>query len=154
MVPTCKFTLSDVDQALKRTDCVEEAFLWNEISQCCASGILEELRDLEHKGADLRHQDPETGRSALMIASSTGNVDIVKFLLLHGVPWNAVDKEGKTAGHNCTEAVSPGQKDNCQEAQLLAVLDQTLLFPLFLTMKLIHVAQGNAIGQVCSHHAG
>lgn len=99
------FAVSDVERALELKDNAENAHLWQEVSQCCASGNLEGLRSLEEMGADLRHQDTTTGLSALMIAASAGNVDIVKFLLHHGVPWNAVDKEGKTAGNHATKEV-------------------------------------------------
>mmetsp|Transcript_16974 Transcript_16974/g.36952 ORF Transcript_16974/g.36952 Transcript_16974/m.36952 type:complete len:425 (+) Transcript_16974:1-1275(+) len=44
------------------------------------------------------YQDEETGESVLMRASANGRMDVVRFLLEKGAPWNALDRKGKCAG--------------------------------------------------------
>merc|ERR1719296_336256 len=44
-------------------------------------------------------QDPQTGKSPLMISASQGNIEVCSYLLSQGAPWNAIDKHGKCAGN-------------------------------------------------------
>lgn len=62
-------------------------------------GNLSEIKSLNESGnGDICFQDPETGMSVLMAAAGSGNIDIVKFLLEEGAPWNAVDRKYRCAG--------------------------------------------------------
>lgn len=87
-----------VAKALLLSDEAEEGHLWRELESACRVGDLATLSQLYQKGADIRYQEPKKGRSALMIAASSGHVDAVKFLLEHGSPWNAQDKDTLSAG--------------------------------------------------------
>lgn len=87
-----------VEKALSLTDDVEEGRLWVELDRASQIGDVPTLRTLCQQGADIRYQEPVKGQSALMIAASLGHVDAVKFLLEHGVPWNAQDRDNLSAG--------------------------------------------------------
>ena len=57
-----------------------------------------------HKDPNLATlQNPDTGESALMVASKSGHLDIVKLLLAEGAVWNALDEHGKCAGNYASE---------------------------------------------------
>ena len=47
---------------------------------------------------DVAFQETVKGLSALMLAAEGGQLRIVEELLLAGAPWNAVDREGRSAG--------------------------------------------------------
>eukprot|EP00892_Ulva_mutabilis_P012109 jgi/Ulvmu1/9270/UM050_0019.1 len=87
-----------VEKALSLADDAEEGRLWGELDRACRNGDVPALRNLLERGADLRYQEPEHGRSALMIAAACGHLDAVTFLLEHGVPWNAQDRSNLSAG--------------------------------------------------------
>lgn len=62
-------------------------------------GDLHTVQDLIKNGLHPGEQDPETGKSALMLAAKHNRIEILKFLLEKGAPWNAIDKFSKCAGN-------------------------------------------------------
>ncbi|KAL7059755.1 hypothetical protein AAHC03_013922 [Spirometra sp. Aus1] len=63
----------------------------------CA-GDLEEVKHLVEEDADVCFQDLKTGMSVLMAAAGAGHVEVVRYLLQVGAPWNAVDRMYRCAG--------------------------------------------------------
>ncbi|CAG8690832.1 4996_t:CDS:2, partial [Cetraspora pellucida] len=61
----------------------------------CDNVVL--VEQLLKEGADVWFRD-ENGVSPLHFACESGNLDIVKLLLLNGHAWNAIDIDGVTAG--------------------------------------------------------
>jgi len=71
--------------------------------QACSSGDTNTISNLvEEHYLYARQQDQETGRSPLIVASMTGNVAVVQYLLERGAPWNALDRFGQCAGNYAT----------------------------------------------------
>ena len=74
--------------------------------------------DLVKKIDDILYQKPslatdqkvDDGKSALIIASQKGLIEVVKILLRHGAVWNALDRFGKCAGNYASEL---GHQDLC-----------------------------------------
>lgn len=64
------------------------------------------------------------GESCLHVASEHGNIDIVRILLQNGHPWNAVDKEYRTAGEY---AEKNGHIDIYQEILHHAIQSELIL---------------------------
>nr|CDS26613.1 Ankyrin [Hymenolepis microstoma] len=60
---------------------------------------LSQVKSLNESGnGDICFQDPETGMSVLMAAAGSGHIEIVRYLLDEGAPWNAVDRKYRCAG--------------------------------------------------------
>ena len=57
---------------------------------------VEEIKELLKKGADLEAKDGD-GRTALMWAAMSGELDVVKYLIDNGVDLEAKDGDGRTA---------------------------------------------------------
>ena len=76
----------------------------------CQSGNLPLVKTTLHKTNEKNNnnlaaslQDEKTGLSPLMVAAKNGHLEICKFLLEEGAPWNAIDRDGKCAGNYATE---------------------------------------------------
>ncbi|VDN98151.1 unnamed protein product [Rodentolepis nana] len=60
---------------------------------------LPQIKSLNESGnGDICFQDPGTGMSVLMAAAGSGHIEIVRYLLENGAPWNAVDRKYRCAG--------------------------------------------------------
>ena len=91
-------TRDAVQTALALHDNAVEGHLWQELHECCLTGDTVALDKLVKEEADVRHQEPDKGMSALMVAAAKGHEQIVKTLLENGSPWNSQDKEEQSAG--------------------------------------------------------
>lgn len=87
-----------VEKALGIADHAEEGRCWQDLSRACELGDVHTLHQVCEQGADIRYQEPVKGKSALMIAASSGHVGAVRFLLENGAPWNAQDRDHLSAG--------------------------------------------------------
>ncbi|THD19308.1 Arginine N-methyltransferase 2 [Fasciola hepatica] len=95
----------------------------------CGDGNLDKVHHLiEIEGADPCYQDLETGISVLMVAASSGHVDIVRYLLEEGAPWNAVDRKYMCAGDYAAQ--------HGQQACIDALLDHAVMSELLLSLTL------------------
>lgn len=64
-----------------------------------SEGDISKVKSLnESDNADICFQDPQTGMSVLMAAAGSGHIEIVRYLLDQGAPWNAVDRKYRCAG--------------------------------------------------------
>ncbi|VDL62834.1 unnamed protein product [Hymenolepis diminuta] len=64
-----------------------------------SEGDMSTVKSLnESDNADICFQDPQTGMSVLMAAAGSGHIEIVRYLLDQGAPWNAVDRKYRCAG--------------------------------------------------------
>ncbi|GKY91012.1 hypothetical protein MPSEU_000074000 [Mayamaea pseudoterrestris] len=71
--------------------------------QACLTGNISVIHELVNTNSIYAsEQDPTTGQSPLMAASSLGNGALVEYLLENGAPWNAVDRQGLCAGDYAT----------------------------------------------------
>ncbi|KAJ2785546.1 hypothetical protein H4R18_000491 [Coemansia javaensis] len=68
-----------------------------QLLSACYDGDCERARALVAQGAEIFVTD-ETGRTALHFAAASGDVDTVRYVLEAGIPWNALDVGGFTAG--------------------------------------------------------
>ena len=66
-------------------------------------GYLDESRKHSNPPLAAALQDQKTGISPLMAAAEAGHLELCKYLLEEGAPWNAVDRMGKCAGNYATE---------------------------------------------------
>lgn len=96
-------TKEAVAKALAVDDTAQEGRLSEELFTACAAGDSTKVAALLEQGADARHQREDTGRGALMEAARGGHLPVVQQLLAHGVPWNAQDKEERSAGDHAVE---------------------------------------------------
>lgn len=76
----------------------------------CKAGDLEMAKAVFNKAKikngdnlSVSQQESEHGLSPLMVAAQNGHLDICKFLITEGAPWNACSKVGKCAGNYATE---------------------------------------------------
>ena len=71
----------------------EAAFL-----AACEAGDVAAVEEALRGGVHAGHQEVEHGRSGLMLAAGGGHLDTVALLLGRGAPWNALDRQGRSAG--------------------------------------------------------
>ncbi|VDP91719.1 unnamed protein product [Echinostoma caproni] len=103
----------------------------------CGNGDLARVQHLvDVEGADPCYQDIETGISVLMVAASSGHVDIVRYLLEQGAPWNAVDRKNMCAGDYAAK--------HGQQACIDVLLDHAVMSELLLSLTLSRTS-GNEI---------
>lgn len=76
-----------------------ESELGDALLVAAQQGKLSDIRRLIEQKADVTYQEPAQGVSGLMAAAVGGHIDCVRELLLQGAPWNAVDKQGRSAGN-------------------------------------------------------
>lgn len=69
-----------------------------ELLNCIQLQDIDKVVALLQRGVPAFYQETENGASCLMVAASTGNIPIIKLLLEHSAPWNALDRRGKCAG--------------------------------------------------------
>lgn len=84
----------------------------------CTQGKLEDIKVLVEAKADVCFQDKDSGLSPLMVASQAGNIEIVKYILGRGAPWNALDINGMCAGDYAGNAMASGDDDAAKAKQL------------------------------------
>ena len=68
-----------------------------------AEGKLHQAEYLIHAGADVNASDKELDATALQIASSHGNVEMMRMLLSKGAHASKADKDGFTPLHLAAE---------------------------------------------------
>lgn len=78
-------TRENVLAALALEDDVAAGHLFQELLAASSAGDEPTVSRLLHEGADGRHQDSESGLSALMAAARGGHEGVVRLLLQHGV---------------------------------------------------------------------
>ena len=86
-----------------------------------ARGDMESARTLLNAGADPNLQIPDWGGTALIIASTMGQADIVEALLDNGADPNYRDKNGFTALHSAVRDSDYGE-DAAQRARAVATV--------------------------------
>ena len=72
------------------------------LKRCQDSCVMQALKLLRNRGADLSYQDPRSGMTSLMYACGAGNEDLVTWLLSGDTPGNVLQAEnerGRTALH-------------------------------------------------------
>ena len=62
------------------------------------SGDYESVKTLVKKDVSAVMCKNGRGMTPLLIAASLGHINIVRFLLNYGAPWNSLDDEGLSAG--------------------------------------------------------
>ena len=67
------------------------------IMLCCVSGQTRAIQELQRHGARVNDRSPKDGRTALMVASSLAQVEVVKTLLACGARPEMVDHTGLSA---------------------------------------------------------
>lgn len=95
---------ADVERALALEDSQIVGHLASELFDACKKGQFVDVNDLISRGADLRYQEEEYGRSPLMVAAAEGCTQAVRALLMNGAPWNAQDKNEQSAGDYARDA--------------------------------------------------
>ncbi|KAL1921792.1 uncharacterized protein VTP21DRAFT_10434 [Calcarisporiella thermophila] len=68
----------------------------NSIIEACEQGNIEALKEL------ISQDSSHLAHPLLHIAARNGHVNIVRYLLRHGFPWNSLDSKGNTAGEDAT----------------------------------------------------
>lgn len=93
-----------VRAALAKPDEAVPGKLASELQAACSRGDAAAVTTLLQDGADARHQDGQTGVSAMMLAAEHGHAAVVLELLQSGAPWNAQDKGERSAGDHAVRA--------------------------------------------------
>ena len=76
-----------------------------EVLQACRKGDLQSIQQIVSENPLYACQQEEsTGLSPLMVAAQQGNQPLCEFLLEHGAPWNAIDRQGQCAGNYATNS--------------------------------------------------
>ena len=84
------------------------------VKRCQSPAIIPALKLLRNRGSDLNYQDPESGQTSLMLASSTGNADLVDWLL-HGNVASIISAVDRKNGWNALHyGVRSGNKSVCE----------------------------------------
>jgi hypothetical protein len=102
---------ADIDLCIRqiRKSSLETASLLNlnssifeVLKRCQDSCVMQALKLLRNRGADLSYPDPQSGMTSLMYACGAGNEDLVAWLLSGDSPGNVLQAEkerGRTALH-------------------------------------------------------
>ena len=65
----------------------------------CEGGQLQMVQYLHKQGFDIHTTHPDNGKTSLMQAAYSGNLELVKWLVHQKVEVNKVDKDGESALH-------------------------------------------------------
>ncbi|TIA90312.1 hypothetical protein E3P99_01622 [Wallemia hederae] len=63
---------------------------------CCASGDIDNVKQLVEKGAPIFYQEASSGYTCLHFAADIQSLPLTKFLIANGATWNAPDHTGYT----------------------------------------------------------
>ena len=82
------------------------------------------------------YQDDSNGMSCLMAAAGKGSLALVKLLLQHGAPWNALDRQSRCAGEYAVAGIdttdstttTTGEHQACVDCLVQAGVAAELLF--------------------------
>ena len=96
--------------------------LGTELISLVRSQNAQGVRDLLKAGAPAAYQVDDTGASALMVAAGLSSLELVKLLLEHGAPWNALDRCGRCAGEYAVDAGAQDVVDTLVTAGVTAEL--------------------------------
>lgn len=88
--------ISDTKKLLKELKSLGANFK-NKLMQLCCKGYLVEVKNLLDDGYNLEDKDPSNGKTALMYAVDSGNIELVDFLINTGADIEALNYDNRTA---------------------------------------------------------